>query len=264
MTLKFEQEVDVAELRHELTELGEGGAIIQPTGEGNFFIHTGELTEGEKDELVGKLDEKFGSSITVLDFYSVSPIVAHEIWSNAAIAIAVAAVGILLYMAWAFRRMPKPFRWGSCAIAALVHDVLITVGIFSLLGKLLNIEIDAMFIIGILTIIGYSVNNTIVVFDRVRENMRKGISRNFEITVNSSLIETLGRSLNTSLTTIFVLVALLLFGGATIHNFILVLLIGLIAGTYSSLCISSQLLVVWEKGEWGTPFKRMPTPQAAS
>lgn len=263
MTVRFEQAIEQSELRQELTTLGYSNAIIQQTGEGDFFIHTEKLTEGEKNELVNTMEQDLDSPITVLDFYSVSPVIAHEIWSNAGIAIAVAAVGILLYIAWAFRRMPSPFRWSSCAIIALIHDVLVTVGIFSILGKVSNIEVDAMFIIGILTIIGYSVNNTIVIFDRIRENIGKSIHRPFESVVNDSLIETIGRSLNTSLTTIFVLVALLLFGGATIHNFVLVLLIGFIVGTYSSLFISSQLLVTWETGKWGTPFKRAPRPQAA-
>ena len=264
MTLQFSQSVQQSELRGKLAELGYGNAIIQRTGEGNFFVHTTELGKGEKDKVVSGLAREFGCDITVLDFYSVSPIVAREIWHNALIAIAIASVGILLYMAWAFRRMPQPFRWGSCALIALTHDVLITVGVFSVLGRAANIEIDAMFIIGLMTIIGYSVNNTIVVFDRTRENINKGISRDFATTVNVSLVETLSRSLNTSLTTVFVLVALLLFGGSTIHNFILVLLVGLIAGTYSSLCISSQLLVVWMGDGWGWPFGKKPQPVVAA
>jgi preprotein translocase subunit SecF len=258
MTLQFGQSVEQGDLREKLTELGYGNAIIQRTGEGDFFIHTPELGEGEKDRILDELEGEFGCDITALDFYSVSPIVAREIWRSAFIAIAVASMGILLYMAWAFRRMPQPFRWGSCALAALVHDVLITVGIFSILGRVANVEVDAMFIIGLLTVIGYSVNNTIVVFDRTRENLGKGISGDLSTTVNVSLVETLSRSLNTSLTTIFVLVALLLFGGSTIHNFILVLLVGLISGTYSSLCISSQLLVVWMGSGWGWPFGGKP------
>ncbi|GAH90494.1 unnamed protein product, partial [marine sediment metagenome] len=170
---------------------------------------------------------------------------------NAGIAVIIAAVAMLLYIVWAFRRMPKPFRWGTCAIIALIHNVLIVVGIFSILGQVANVEVDAMFITGLLAVVGYSINNTVVVFDRIRENMSKGISPDFAVTVNSSIIETLGRSLNTSLTTLCVILALFLFGGATIHHFILVLLIGLLAGTYSSLFIAGPLLVVWEKREWG-------------
>ena len=180
-----------------------------------------------------------------------SPTVAAETARNAGIAVIIAAVAMLLYIAWAFRRMPKPFRWGTCAIIALIYNVLIVVGIFSILGQVANVEVDAMFITGVLAVVGYSINNTVVVFDRIRENMSKGISPDFAVTVNSSIIETLGRSLNTSLTTLCVILALFLFGGATIHHFILVLLIGLLAGTYSSLFIAGPLLVVWEKKEWG-------------
>jgi len=175
----------------------------------------------------------------------------------------IAAIAMLLYIAWAFRRLPKPFRWGTSAIIALVYNVLIVLGVFSILGRVANVEVDALFITGVLTIVGYSINNTVVVFDRIRENMSKGISPDFAVTVNCSLMETLARSLNTTLTTLCVILALLLFGGATIHYFILVLFIGLVAGTYSSMCIAGQLLVVWEKGEWGKlsswlPFVKRP------
>jgi preprotein translocase subunit SecF len=137
------------------------------------------------------------------------------------------------------------------------------VGIFSILGRLAGVEVDALFITGLLAVVGYSINNTVVIFDRIRENMLKGISRDFAETVNSSIVETLGRSLNTALTTLFVLLALFLFGGATIHYFVLILLLGVIIGTYSSICISGPLLVVWEKGEWGRlsswlPFVKRP------
>jgi preprotein translocase subunit SecF len=139
---------------------------------------------------------------------------------------------------------------------ALAHDVLVVLGIFSIRGRLFNIQIDAMFITAVLAVVGYSVNNTVVVFDRVRENLNKDISRQFEVVVGRSLVETVSRSLNTSLTTIFVLLALYLFGGVTIRNFILVLLLGTVAGTYSSLLVASQLLVVWERGDLGKLWRR--------
>jgi preprotein translocase subunit SecF len=157
---------------------------------------------------------------------------------------------MLFYIVWAFRRMPSPFRWGTCAIIALVHDVFIIVGIFSILGWVAGVAIDALFITGLLAVVGYSINNTVVIFDRIRENVLRHIKPDFAEIVNDSLIETLGRCLNTALTTLFVLLALFLFGGATIHYFVLVLLFGVVIGTYSSICISSQLLVVWEKREW--------------
>ena len=250
LTVNFEQEVEQGELRKELANLGYPNAIIQETGGGDFFIRTSELSGEDKTALENALTAKFGA-VAEREFYSVSPMVAAETANNAAIAVAVAAVGILLYVTWAFRRMPKPFHYGTCAIIALVHDVLVVLGTFAILGGILDWEINLMFITGVLAVIGYSVNNTVVVFDRIRENLRKGVSSDFEVVVNNSLVETLSRSLNTSLTTIFVVLALLFFVGASIQNFAVVLLIGIIVGTFSSVCIAPTLLVVWERGEWG-------------
>jgi preprotein translocase subunit SecF len=261
MTVSFEQNVTHDDLRQELVRLGYVNAIVQGTEEGDFYIRTDKLSDEEKTELKNALMDKFGS-LEEMEFYSVSPMVATETASNAAIAVAVAAVGILLYITWAFRRMPSPFRYGTCAIIALLHDVLVVVGIFSILGGILDWEINLMFITGVLAVIGYSVNNTVVIFDRIRENLTKGISANFEVVVNNSLVETMGRSLNTSLTTLVVVLALLLFVVASIQNFAVVLLIGIIAGTYSSICIAPLLLIVWERGEWGRFIKWPPLSRA--
>ncbi len=250
MTVSFEQEVEQGELKQELVNLGYPNVIIQRTGEGDFLIRTQELSGEEKADLEDALSARFGS-LTEREFYSVSSMVAAETTHNAIIAVSVAAVGILLYITWAFRRMPKPFHYGICAIIALIHDVVVVTGIFSILGAIMGWEINLMFITGVLAVIGYSINNTVVVFDRIRENLTRGISPDFEAVVNNSLVETLSRSLNTSLTTTFVVVALLLFVGASIQNFAIVLLIGIICGTYSSLCIAPTLLIVWERGEWG-------------
>ena len=250
LTVSFEQDVKQGELRQELVNLGYPNAIIQRTGEGDFFIRTQELTAEDKAALETALTTRFGST-TEREFYSVSPMVATETTQNAGIAMAVSAIGMLLYVTWAFRHMPSPLHYGTCAIIALVHDILVATGIFSILGSILGWEVNLMFITGILAILGYSINNTVVVFDRIRENLSKGISPDFEVVVNNSLVETLGRCANTSLTTIFALLALLLFVGASIQNFTVVFLIGLIAGTFSSTCIAPNLLVVWEKKEWG-------------
>ena len=249
-TVSFEQEVDQNELRQELVNLGYPNAIIQRSGEGDFFIRLPELSSEAKTELEAGLTEMFGI-LEVREFYSVSPMVAEETAKNAAIAVAIAAVGILLYITWAFRRMPSPLHYGACAIIALVHDVLVVLGVFAILGAILGWEINLMFITGVLAVIGYSINNTVVVFDRIRENLRKGISPHFRVMVNSSLVETLSRSLNTSLTTLFVVLALLLFVGVSIQNFAIVLMVGIVAGTYSSICIAPSLLVIWEKGRAG-------------
>jgi len=250
LTVRFEEPVDHAQFQQEMSDLGYTSAIIQRTGEGEFLIRTHELTDEEKAQIEDALTARFGQ-LSETQFSSVSPMVAAETSHNAAIAIAVAAVGILLYVTWAFRRMPKPFHYGTCAIVALVHDALIAMGIFSILGAILNWQINLMFITGLLAVIGYSVNNTVVIFDRIRENLTKGTSADFETAVNSSLAETLSRSANTSLTTLIVILALLLFVGASIQNFVVVLIIGIVAGTFSSICIAPSLLVVWDRGEWG-------------
>jgi preprotein translocase subunit SecF len=258
LTVSFEQEVDQSELKQELVNLGYANVIIQRTGAGDFFIRTPELSGEEKTALESALTARFGTT-TEREFYSVSSMVAAETVNNAIIAVAVAAVGILLYITWAFRRMPKPFHYGTCGIIALVHDVVVVTGIFSILGAIMDWEINLMFITGVLAVIGYSINNTVVIFDRIRENLIKGISHDFEVVVNTSLVETLSRSLNTSLTTLFVVLALLLFVGASIQNFAMVLLIGIIVGTYSSLFVAPTLLIVWERGEWG---RLVPLPRA--
>ena len=259
MTARFEQEVSHSELTRELASLGYANAIVQGilTEENTFIIRTGVLTGEEKVDLEEALAAKFGE-FEEEGFRGVDPMVAGETRTIAAIAVAAAVVGMLLYITWAFRRMPKPLRYGACAVAALAHDVLVVLGIFSILGSILGWEVNLMFIIGILAVIGYSINNTVVIFDRIRENLHKVEGANFEVVINNSLVETLSRSLNTSLTTLFVVLALLFFVGASIQNFAVVLLIGIIAGTYSSLCIAPQLLIVWEKREWGKFVRWLP------
>ena len=258
LTVSFEEEVEQAELEAAIVELGYTNVIVQRTGEGDFIIRTQELSGEEKLGLEDELSSRFGTA-TEQGFYSVSPMVAAETAHNAIIAVGVAAVGIMLYITWAFRKMPKPFHYGVCAIIALVHDVVVVLGIFAILGAIMNWEINLMFITGVLAVIGYSINNTVVVFDRIRENLKKGINANFEMVVNSSLVETLSRSMNTSLTTVLVVLALLFFVGATIQNFAIVLFIGIIAGTYSSLFIAPSLLIIWNRGEWGRLIMLPPT-----
>jgi len=254
-------EVSLAQLRDEVIKLGYDEARIQDAGEGNFIMYTREITSDEANSLAANLGTEFDSEVDIVDYYLVSEAVAVRTAGNALIAVIVAAVAMMLYIVWAFRRMPRPFRWGTCAVVALAHDVFIIVGIFSLLGLLAEVAVDAMFITGILAVVGYSINNTVVIFDRIRENTARHISPDFSQTVNMSLVDTLTRCMNTALTTLFVLLALLLFGGATIQYFVLVLVLGVIIGTYSSICISSQLLVVWERRDWKRllPFAQSST-----
>ena len=192
---------------------------------------------------------------TEVAFDTVGPTVGSEVAGRAVGAVALASLGILAYLWYAFRRVPNPLRYAVCAIAALLHDVFVVLGVFSLLGRFIEgIDVDALFITAMLTVIGFSVHDTIVVFDRIRENILKRRFDTFDKVVNYSLVQTLTRSVNTSLTVIFTLFALFLFGGASIRNFVLALLIGIISGTFSSIFNASLLLVVWENKEWRNWF----------
>ena len=194
-----------------------------------------------------------GGPYMLLDSNSeVSPSVASQTTTNAILAVIAASVLILGYIWFSFRKVSKPWRYGACAIIALLHDVLVVLGIFSILGwSPLHIQVDSLFITALLTVVGFSVHDTIVVFDRIRENMQRRTVETFEQVVNASLVQTMARSLNTSLTVIFTLSALTLFGGSgSVHNFTLALLIGIISGTYSSIFNASMLLVIWDKGEF--------------
>ncbi len=256
MTLRFEPQVEQTVLRQAITDYGSADAIIQSSGD-DYLVRLPLLSVDERETLFAGLESEIAADLTVLDYNTVSPAIATETARQAGLALLFASIAMLLYIAWSFRRMPSPFKWGTCAIVALIHNIVIVAGLFALLGRFQGVEVDALFITGLLTIVGYTINNTVVVFDRVRENRAKGISPDLGITVNCSLVETLVRSVNTSLTTLCVILALLLFGGITIHYFILVLFAGLIIGTYSSLFLAGPLLVTWEKREWGLVFSRI-------
>jgi preprotein translocase subunit SecF len=257
LTVTFEKPVDFGQFKEAIANLGYPDAIVQTTTAGDFVIRTKEITDAEKAAIESGLAAQFGK-LTEEEFSGIPPEAATETVKNTMIAVAVALVGILLYITIAFRRMPKPFRYGVCSVIALLHDVLIALGIFSVFGFILNWEINLPFITGILAIIGYSINNTIVVFDRIRENLTLGVSNEFETVVNNSQVETIGRSFNTSITTVFAVLAVLWFVGSTIQNFAIVLLIGVIVGTFDSVCIAPSLLVTWDKGEWSRFIGRKP------
>ena len=197
-------------------------------------------------------------------FDSVSGVIGSENVRNAMIAVVVASLVILLYVTWAFRRVPSPFRYGVAAVVALVHDVFIVLGVFSVLGETINLEVNAMFITGVLTTIGYSVNDTIVVFDRLRENVARYPGITVRELANVSIRETVGRSLNTSITLLVVVVALLLFAGSAISPLLYVLLAGVVVGTYSSIFIASLLLVSWEEGELGSLWRKITFKRRAA
>jgi len=261
ITLQFEKEVELGQLRQQLADLGYDTATIQPAGETEFFIRVQEISSDQYAQLKEGLEVGLASNITDSSVFTVSPIIAAATVRNTGIAIIIASIGILLYVSWAFRKMPKPFRWGICAILALFHDLVIVIAIFSILGWAAGMEVDALFVTGVLAVVGVSVNNIVVVFDRIRENSKRGVSGDFEVVANCGIMESVGRSMNTGLATLFVIVALYLLGGVTIRNLILALLVGITTGIYSSLCIAGQLLVVWEKGDWSA---LLPWPKRAS
>ena len=256
MTLRFEPQVEQGALRQALANYGSTDAIIQGSGD-DYLVRLKLLSVEERETLLSTLQTELGGELTVLDYNTVSPSIATETARQAGLALVFASIAMLLYIAWSFRKMPSPLKWGTCAIVALVHNIVIVAGLFAILGKIRGVEVDALFITGLLTIVGYTINNTVVVFDRIRENRAKGISPDLGITVNCSLVETLVRTVNTSLTTLCVILALLLFGGSTIYYFILVLFVGLLVGTYSSMFIAGPLLVTWEKREWGLVLNRI-------
>jgi len=222
---------------------------LQPSGK-QITFETKPMTSQQDDKLLKDV-QKETPQVKQDQFETIGPVIGQEITSNAFKAIVVASVLIVLYIAFAFRGVRKPmssWRFGVCAIIALLHDALVVLGIFSLLGHFAGVQVDSLFVTAVLTVIGFSVHDTIVVFDRIRENLKRNISAPFPQVVNDSILQTLVRSLNTSLTALLVLFTLLIFGGVSIKWFVVAMLIGIASGTYSSIFNASQLLVVWQ--EW--------------
>ncbi len=221
------------------------------TQSGNsVVVRTSPMSQKQNKDFIDKVSKEFKGAKEV-QFETIGPTIGAETTANAVRAVILASILIILYITWSFRSVPKPassLRFGVCAIAALIHDVLVVVGIFAILGHFLKVEVDSLFLTALLTVIGFSVHDTIVVFDRIRENLKRLSGVAFSQVVNESILQTLDRSLNTSLTVLLVLFALLLFGGESIKWFIAALLIGITSGTYSSIFNASPLLVVWH--EW--------------
>ena len=274
MTIDFERDdIDQDDVRDALSDAGHGEARVQRTGDGDFIIRMDELETppsppigpappSERDELEATLMGSLGA-FTVLNFNQVSEIVSDEIVVNAGIAVLFTALAILMYISWSFRKIPRSYRYGIAAIVAGGHDVLFVVGAFSIFGKLFDMEVDSMFITGVLTVLGFSVHDTIVTFDRIRENIATNPGVAFDEIVNASLTETLSRSLNTSITVVFAILALLLLGAGQVNVLLLTLLLGIVAGTYSSIFIASQILVAWEDGDFSRLWRRI-TPRRES
>jgi preprotein translocase subunit SecF len=241
-----------AQVQAAVAPLGLGEVRVQPTGTSGYVLRERTLTNDEKNTLEAALG-KLGA-LHEDQFTSVSPTIGSEILNKGLLALALVTICIILFIAFAFRGVSKPvasWKYGIVAIVTLVHDVLIPVGLFALLGHFLGAEVDSLFIVGLLTILGISINDTIVVFDRIRENLRLNEERSkrvaFDEVVGRSIMQTLARSINTSLTVVIVLAALYFFGPASTHDFALTLIVGMIAGTYSSIFLAAPLLVVWER-----------------
>jgi preprotein translocase subunit SecF len=253
LSITFDKPVSQDALSQEMNTLGYKSALIQSAGTtGRDYIiriNTANLDDTSKNQITNSLGSSLGT-LKVNEFDNVSPMIASETTRNAGIAVIVAVVLMLLYIAFAFRKMPSPFKFGVGAIVGLAFDLLVALGVFSILGAIWGWQIDLMFIAGILAILGYSINNTVIVYDRMRENMARGISHDIAEIANASIVQTLGRSFNTSITTLFTLFVLAVFVGSTIQNFVMVLIIGVISGTFTSTFISPELVVSWEKGQW--------------
>jgi preprotein translocase subunit SecF len=260
--VQFDQGASAPAIEQVLASHGYGDSLVQASAGNVYLIRAKEIRPDLpiKTEISNDLRAHFGP-MTERSFQSVGPSVGTEVWQRSIEAIALVSIGILAYLWWAFRKVQHPYAYGICAIIALLHDALVVLGVFSILGRLIHVEVDSLFVTALLTVIGFSVHDTIVVFDRVRENGIRHFGEPFATIVNHSLLQTLGRSLMTSLTVIFTLSALALFGGASTRLFAVALLVGIVSGTYSSIFNASMLLVVWETGELRRLFRR---PRLAS
>ena len=243
--IKKAMAADEVEIIDETNEVEESGIEVTTDSGEEVNIESEEI---DLESAIAANEEN--SNIKEKRFDSIGPVIGNELKSTAVIAIVIALIAIVLYIGWAFRKVSRPvssFKYGIIATITLFHDIIITLGVFAVLGHLYNIEIGIPFVAALLAILGYSVNDTIVVFDRTRENLIRSGADDFENVVNKSVNETLIRSLNTSFTTLLVLATLYLFGGATIKYFVVALIVGISAGTYSSIFIASPLLVTWQK-----------------
>lgn len=232
---------------------------VQTSETGSYIVRSQFLDNDQRDAVINALTENIGE-VNVIRFDSVGPSIGEQVTSRGAIAVAVASLLVVLFIAWSFRGVQNAFRYGVCAILAMIHDVAIIFAITGFGSWLFGWEIDSLFLTALLTVIGFSMQDTIVVFDRIRENSNIYRRLDYETLVNHSIVQTLQRSINTQLMTVeFLLLALALFGGVTLQEFASILLIGLLSGTYSSIFIAAPILVLWEKEEWKNWFGRRAT-----
>ncbi len=248
LEIRFQgQRPTIAEAQNALSGLNLGSLTVQPAGAQDMIFRFQDTTEQKHQEALAKLKQISKGGLEQLQFDSVGPSIGQELKRKSVYAIFFVFIAIVLYISFAFRKVSKPvasWKYGISALVAMFHDVIITLGVFSVLGRFYGVELNSAFVAAVLTVLGYSVHDTIVVFDRTRENLPKS-NEDFAGTVNKSLNQTLGRSISTSLTVLLTLVAVVIFGGASIRTFSLALAIGIFIGTYSSIFVASPLLVVW-------------------
>jgi preprotein translocase subunit SecF len=240
-------------------------AQVQTTSSDTLIIRSSFIEDTNRETIINAMEEEFGTAVEVVRLDSVGPTIGAQVASRAALAVAVAALVVVAYITWAFRGVEHAFRYGVSAITAMIHDVLIVISVVGIGSLIAGWEMDALFLTALLTVIGFSVQDKIVVFDRIRENSRLLRKLEFEKLVNHSVVQTLQRSINTQLMTVeFLLLALAMFGGITLREFSVILLVGLLSGTYSSIFIAAPILVVWEKKEWRDWFGRGKNKTEAS
>jgi len=233
--------------------------VVQSLGEDSYVVRSRRIEDDTKGLIVAEIEKRAGAPVTVLEFTSVSATVGAEVTRAAGFAILMAALAILGYISFAFRGVEHAIRYGTAAILAMLHDVFVVLGVEAILAFYLGWEADALFLTALLTVIGFSVHDSIVVFDRIRENSHVYRRIGYETLVNHSVVQTLDRSINTQLTVLFTLFALALFGGDSIRHFVIILLVGIFSGTYSSIFNAAPILVVWENKEWKNWFRK-PSP----
>ncbi|NMC52025.1 MAG: protein translocase subunit SecF [Chloroflexi bacterium] len=244
-------------------EMGITDVTVKTSGADALLIQSTFIDDETRIALMDEMETNFNDTITLLQYDSVGPSIGQEVTSRAGLAVAVAALGVIIYISLAFRGVANAFRYGVCAILAMIHDVLIVVSLSAIGGKFFGWQFDSLTLTAVLTVIGFSVQDKIVVFDRIRENSNIFRKISFETLANHSIIQSLGRSINTQLmTSEFMLLALALFGGVTLREFAIILLVGLLSGTYSSIFIAAPTLVIWENKEWKTWFKKGGTSAA--
>jgi len=245
-------------------DLGINDAQVTTTGSNTLIIRSSFMTDEVRASIVSEMETNLSDKVVVRRFDSVGPTIGREVAGRAALAVGLAALAVIVYITYAFRGIPNAFRYGVCAIIAMLHDVLVVISLVSIGGQLFGWQVDSLFLTALLSVIGFSVQDKVVVFDRIRENSIIYRKLDFEKLANHSIVQTLQRSINTQLMTVeYMLLALALFGGVTLREFAVILLVGLFMGTYSSIFIAAPSLVIWENGEWKRWFGRKDQPASA-